>query len=106
MAMIRRRAAYDPLQASIQPRWLTVRTFGGGLLDARRLEPGTDLVRTFLTAMLELLDAGWRLGEFASSSGAVRHERANEKRMLAIEEQDPEGSGRVAWSGQCVHCDD
>ena len=83
MAMIRRRVAYDPLQASIQPRWLTVRTFGGGLLDA-----------------------GWRLGEFASSSGAVRHERANEKRMLAIEEQDPEGSGRVAWSGQCVHCDD
>lgn len=104
--MIRRRAAYDPLQPSTQPRWLTVRTFGGALLDARRLDPGTDLVRVFLAAMLELLDAGWRLGEFASSSAAVRHERASEKRMLAIEEQDPEGTGRAAWAGQCVNCED
>jgi hypothetical protein len=104
--MIRRRATYEALQPSAQPRWLTVRTFGGGLIDARRLEPGTDLVRVFLTAMLELLDAGWRLGEFASNSGAVRHERASEKRMLAIEEQDPEAIGRAAWGGQCVNCED
>ncbi|HEX4052323.1 MAG TPA: hypothetical protein VHY19_15755 [Steroidobacteraceae bacterium] len=105
--MIRRRAVYDPLLPSTQPRWLTVRTFGGGLLEARRLEPGTHLVRALLAAMLELLDAGWQLGEFASSSAAVRHERAGEKRMLAIEEQDPEGgTGRAAWGGQCVNCED
>src|ERR1700744_703385 len=104
--MIRRRTSYDPLRASTQPRWLTVRTFGGGLLEARRLEPGTDLVRAFLAAMLDLIDNGWQLGEFASGSGAVRHERASEKRMLAIEEQDPEGIGRAAWGGQCVNCED
>lgn len=104
--MIRRRATYDPLQPSGQPRWLTVRTFGGGLIESRRLEPGTDLVRVFLAAMLELVDTGWQLGEFASGSGVVRHQRASEKRMLAIEEKDPEENGRAAWGGQCVNCED
>jgi hypothetical protein len=105
--MIRKRAAYDPLQTSAQPRWLTVRTFGGGLLEARRLDPGTDLVRTLLSAMLEFRDSGWELGEFGSASGAVRLARGAEKRMLSIETRDPEGDGRHAtWSGQCIGCED
>lgn len=105
--MIRKRAAYDPLQTSAQPRWLTVRTFGGGLLEAQCLEPGTDLVRMWLSAMLELRNAGWELGEFGSASGAVRLTRGVEKRMLAIEIQDPESDGRAAnWTGQCVGCGD
>lgn len=91
--MIRRRAQYDPLQTSAQPRWLTIRSFSGALLAMRRLEPGTDLVRAFLAAMLELIDSGWRLGEFASNSGAVRHERGAEKRMLAIEYAEPRADG-------------
>jgi hypothetical protein len=105
--MIRKRASYDPLQTSGQPRWLTLRTFGGGLLEARRLEPGTDLVRTLLAAMLELREAGWELGEFGSTSGAVRLARGAEKRMLTIEMQDPEGNGRPAgWGGQCIGCEE
>jgi len=105
--MIRRRAHYDPLGPCAGPRWLTIRTFSGGLIEARQLEPNADLVRTFLAAMLELIDAGWHLGEFSSTSAAVRHERGTEKRMLAIEAQDPEAGGRqVAWRGQCVHCED
>jgi hypothetical protein len=39
-AMIRRRATHDPLQSNAQQRSVTVRTFSGGLLEARRLEPG------------------------------------------------------------------
>ena len=104
--MIRRRATYEPLQSSAQPCWLTVRAFNGALLEARRLEPGTDLIRAYLAAMLELIDAGWRLGEFSSLGAAVRHERGSERRMLSIEAQDPEGSGRIAWGGQCVNCED
>lgn len=102
---MRRRASYDPLQPCGQPRWLTVRTFSGGLLEAQRLEPGTDLVRTFLAAMVELIDTGWRLGEFSSGSGAVRHERGAEKRMMAIEAQDPEDRSRhPVW--QCTNCEE
>ena len=105
--MIRRRAHYDPLGSCTAPRWLTIRTFSGALLEARQLEPSTDLVRAFIAAMLELIDAGWRLGEFSSTSAAVRHERGTQKRMLAIEAEDPEAPGRqVAWRGQCVHCED
>jgi hypothetical protein len=104
--MIRRRATYDSLQSSAQPRWLTVRAFTGALLEARRLEPGADLMRIYLAAMLELIDAGWRLGEFSSLGAAVRHERGSERRMLSIEAQDPESPGRVAGGGQCVNCED
>jgi hypothetical protein len=107
VSMIRRRSTYDALQTTAQPRWLTVRAFTGALLEARRLEPGTDLVRAFLAAMLDLIDPGWRLGEFSSSSAAVRHEHGMEKRMLGIEAQDPEdNSGHRAWGGQCVNCDE
>jgi len=105
--MIRRRHAHESLEPSGEPRWLTVRSFSGGLLEYRRLEPGTDLVRTYLVAMLELVDAGWRLGEFGSTSAAVRHERGTEKRMLAVESVDPEESRiRPAWPGQCTACED
>jgi hypothetical protein len=34
-------------QPAAQARWLTTRTFSGALIEARRLEPGTVLVRTF-----------------------------------------------------------
>ena len=40
-------------------RWLIICTFGGGLLEARRLEAGTDLIRALLAAMLELRDTAW-----------------------------------------------
>ena len=98
--MIRRRTQYDPLQTSALPRWLTIRSFSGALLAMRRLEPGTDLVRAFLSAMLELIDTGWQLGEFASSSGAVRHERGTEKRMLAIEYAEPRLDGTRCGTDQ------
>ncbi len=106
--MIRCRAAFDALQKTSQTCWLTVRTCTGSLLEVRQLAPETDLVRAFLAAMLELIDAGGRIGEFSSGGGAVRHSRGLETRMLAIEVADPEEGGRhgPAWSGRCVNCED
>jgi hypothetical protein len=84
------------------------RTFTGALLEARRLEPGTDLVRIFLTSMLELIDCGWHLGEFSSSSASVHCHRGIETRMLAIIAQDPEEdyAKHLRGSSACPDCED
>lgn len=94
---------FNALERSTDPRWLTKRAFTGALLDAQRLEPGADVVRAFLAAMLELLDAGWVLGEFSSAGAVVRYSRGSEQRLLTVEHVDPEHRGSVAaWDGQGI----
>src|ERR1035441_859995 len=70
--MIRRRATFDPLEPTREPRWLVVRNMHGALLEARSLSPGSDLKRAFVALMLEWIDAGWQLGEFSSTTGTFR----------------------------------
>ena len=101
--MIRRRTAFNSLERSTNPRWLTKRAFTGALLEAQRLEPGADVARAFLASMLELLDAGWHLGEFSSAGAVVRYSRGSEQRLLTVEHMDPENSGGLAvWRGQSI----
>ncbi|HTW74406.1 MAG TPA: hypothetical protein VMD56_05735 [Steroidobacteraceae bacterium] len=92
--MIRRRATCNALEASPEPRWLVSRSMYGRVLGARRLEPGADLVRAFLVAVIELLDAGWQVGEFSSAAALVRYRRGTEQRLLTIEELDPRHCAR------------
>lgn len=87
--MVRRGPQYDAFATTQEPRWLVSRTMYRSLIEVRRLEPGTDLIRVFLAAMLELLDAGWQIGEFSSTAAHVRYSRGVEQRMLAIEHVDP-----------------
>ncbi len=49
-----------------------------------------------------------RVRQLGVGDGSVAvHERGLEKRMLAIESQDPEGNTmRASWGGQCVNCGD
>lgn len=105
--MTARRAPEVVLHTAPKPRWLTTRNFSGALLEYHRIEPGTNLVRTLLAAMLDLVDTGWELGEFSSLSASVWHERGRERRRLAIELRDPELSeeGR-SWGVRCVGCDE
>jgi hypothetical protein len=57
--------------------------------------------------MLELVDAGWQLGEFSSATPAVRCRRGAEQRMLSIESGDPEQRDTPrTWGGQCINCED
>lgn len=88
--MNRRRETYSPLAPSRDPRWLVTRSMPGSLIEALRLEAGSDLKRAFLVAMLALIDEGWQLGEFHSTSASVFHSRGAERRVLSLEVLDPD----------------
>jgi hypothetical protein len=87
--MARRRAAHDPLESAAEPRWYVVRSMHGTVLESRELPGGTDLKRVFVLAMLQWIDAGWRLGEFSSTSATFFCDRNPERRMVSIDPADP-----------------
>jgi hypothetical protein len=89
-----RRTVFDPLETTQQPRWYEVRNMHGALLESHLLPAGCDLKRAFVAAMLEFIDAGWRLGEFSSRIGTFFCTRGAERRMVGISPSDP-GAVRV-----------
>src|ERR1700722_18070238 len=84
-----RRNAFDPLEPTQEPRWYVVRNMHGALLEARPLPGGCDLKRVFAAAMLEWIDAGWRLGEFSSTGGVFFCTRGAGRRMVSITASEP-----------------
>jgi len=82
--MIRKRAVFDPLEPTREPRWYEVRDVQGRVLASRLLPAGADLKRAFVAAMLEHIDAGWHLGEFGSRVGVFFCTRGTERRMVSI----------------------
>jgi hypothetical protein len=97
--MPRRRHVIDPLEPTLAPRWYVVRSMYGTVIESHELASGTDLKREFIAAMLQWIDAGWRLGEFSSVSATFfcdrqpsdRHpgDRSAERRMVSIDPTDP-----------------
>jgi hypothetical protein len=87
--MARRRTAHEPLESAAEPRWFVVRSMHGTVLESRELPGGTDLKRVFVLAMLQWIDAGWRLGEFSSTSATFFCDRNHERRMVSIDPTDP-----------------
>jgi hypothetical protein len=53
-----KRSVYDPLEASREPRWLTVRNMQNAVVETRQLPGGADVKRAFIAAMLEWIDTG------------------------------------------------
>jgi hypothetical protein len=49
----------------------------------------SDLKRAFVVAMLDHIDAGWRLGEFSSTGGTFFCTRGAERRMVSITPSAP-----------------
>jgi len=103
-----RRGTFDPLEATQEPRWYTVRNMYGALLEARELPPGADLKRVFVEAILKWMDDGWQLQEFHSRTGTFFCDRAGERRMIDITPTNP---GRTQTGGipqrlPCANCDD
>jgi len=84
-----RRAVFDPLESSPEPRWYAVRSMHGVVLEWRQLPAGIDLKRVFVAAMLEWIDAGWQLREFSSRSGVFFCARGLERRIIEITPSDP-----------------
>jgi hypothetical protein len=91
-----RRNVFDPLEPTQEPRWYTVRNMHGALLESRPLAAGSDLKRAFVAAMLEWIDAGWRLEEFSSTGGVFFCTRGTERRMVSI---TPTAPGRETGYG-------
>ena len=80
----------------------------GAVLDSEELAPSADLARRLVLAMIEWLDAGWKLGEFSSTAGTFFCTRGTERRIVAIQPIDP---GSVPDSGMarlqgCPSCED
>jgi hypothetical protein len=92
---MRRRAVFDPLEPTQEPRWYVVRSMQGTLLESRQLAAGADLKRAFVAAMLEWIDAGWRLGEFDSRCGTFFCTQGTDRRMVAIQPTDPANPPRA-----------
>jgi hypothetical protein len=94
--MASRRSVYDPLDATGEPRWFTVRSRGGGALrESRLLDSAVNLRRVFVAAMLERIDAGWEVGEFSSRTGVFFCTRGTEREMVGIVPCDPSEYRRV-----------
>ena len=66
-----------------------MRNMHGALLESRRLADGADLERAFIAAMLQRIDAGWRIAEFSSTGGTFFCTCGVERRMVSITATDP-----------------
>jgi hypothetical protein len=61
----------------------------GTVIESRPLVAGADLTHVFVTAMLAWLEGGWKINEFASTSGCFFCSRNGERRMVSIDPSDP-----------------
>lgn len=87
--MVRRRTAFHPLQSTGAARWHVVRNMQGLVIESRELDAGADLTRAFVASMLELIDSGWQIGEFSSTSGSFFCNRGHERRIVSIDPNNP-----------------
>jgi hypothetical protein len=87
--MVRRRAAFHPLDPSPAPRWYVVRSMHGGIVESRPLVAGANLTHVFITAMLAWMEGGWTISEFSSTSATFFCTRDPERRMVSIDPTDP-----------------
>ncbi len=87
--MVRRRAAFNPLDPTPAPRWYVVRTMHGSIIESRPVVAGANLTHLFITAMLAWMDGGWSITEFSSTSATFFCSRAAERRMVSIDPTDP-----------------
>jgi hypothetical protein len=103
-----RRASFDPLEPTQEPRWYAVRNMYGALLEVRELPAGADLKRVFVAAILEWMDAGWKLKEFSSRTGVFFCDRGVDRRMVEITPTNPgrAQSGGVPHRPPCFNCED
>jgi hypothetical protein len=87
--MVRRRAAFNPLEPSHAPRWYVVRSMHGSIIDSRPLVSDANLTHVFITAMLAWMEGGWTISEFSSASATFFCTRDRERRMVSIDPADP-----------------
>jgi hypothetical protein len=106
--MVGRRTAYNPLEPATTPHWYVVRSMHGTIIESRQLSAGTNLKRAFIAAMLDLLDNGWSIGEFSSTSGTFFCNRSPDRRMVSIDPTDPHDvpMNSASHLGGCPTCGD
>jgi hypothetical protein len=106
--MSRRRTVHDPLEPTAAARWYVVRSMHGTVLESHELAAGADLKRAFIVAMLGWIDAGWKVGEFSSTTATFFCDRRAERRMVSIDPTDPYDVPMYggAHLGGCATCGD
>jgi hypothetical protein len=87
--MVRRRAAFNPLDPTQAPRWYVVRSMHGSIIESRPLVAGANLTHVFITAMLAWMEGGWVISEFSSTSATFFCSRGPDRRMVSIDPTDP-----------------
>jgi hypothetical protein len=87
--MATRRSRYDPLKSVDQVRWLSVRDAYGGLIEHRRLEPGSDLKAAMIKALADHADSGWTLESYSSELACSFCHRGADRRQITVEHADP-----------------
>jgi hypothetical protein len=103
--MVRRRAAFNPLEPSPAPRWYVVRSMHGSIIESRPLVAGANLTHVFITAMLAWMEGGWSISEFSSTSATFFCTRDLQRRMVSIDPTDPYephayGASHLSGGGQ------
>ena len=79
-----RRSNFDPLEIGNEAAWLVVRNLHRAVLEVRPLPVGVDLKRVFVAAMLEWMDAGWKLAEFSSRTRTFFCTKGTQRLMVEI----------------------
>jgi hypothetical protein len=83
-----RRSRPDLLAAANEPRWLTVRTVTGVLIEAHELPPHTDLHRAMADKATQLRAEGWE-PETEVKYGVFFASRANERIEVSLASVPP-----------------
>jgi hypothetical protein len=107
--MVRRRAAFNPLEQTTAQHWYVVRSMHGTIIESRELSAGSDLKRVFVTSILEWMTAGWSIGEFSSATATFFCTRARDRRMVSIDPIDPHNTpvyGASHLAKGCPTCDE
>jgi len=61
----------------------------GSIVEHRLLPPNTDLYGAFIKALAHHVDEGWQLETFSSTHACAFCHRANERRLIAVESENP-----------------
>lgn len=74
---------------SNEMRWLIENDYWRNVRKFEPLPPGTDLLRTFLVALLRYHDEGWELHEFSTYSSEFFAHKKGERIVVQITSEDP-----------------
>ena len=84
-----KRSRADLFNASHEMRWLIENDHWRNVRKFEALPPGTDLLRTYLMALVRYHDEGWTLHEFSAFNAHCFAQKNNDRIIVQITSDDP-----------------